>query len=466
MPSSRTPPVEVPAAIVSRRDRLLRGCPGVVGPGEIGRTAHQIGNHLRKLVQHLLAGLPGRPLGRGLRKLADQSGHCRLQCLRELAQQRTAQRCRRRPAGSVPGLPRRALLPPAPAGGPPVHGYVVGDLERIVRPIEGGAGAGDFLRAERSPVRARGSRLGRSAQSDGRPTADQRGARVLGHCPQCPVDRLDVVPVDRLGVPAKRGEPGRVVVRHREAGRSVDRDTVVVQQDGELTEPQMAGEAGRLMADPFHHAAVAGNHPGAVIDQVVAKARVQHPLGERHADRIGQSLAERARRGLDAHAVPVLRMAGRAAAELAEALELLEREVRITREMQQRVEQHRAVTGRQDEPVAVRPFRVLGIELEVPGEQHRRDIGHAHRHARVPGSGPLDRVHGEGTHRIGHAAVRGRRKRLGQAGFRGRGQVIRKGNRRTPAGCNMRAAPRVVNPTSTGPKRLAPAPHLTAVWRK
>ena len=220
----------------------------------------------------------------------------------------------------------------------------------------------------------------------------------------------------------------------------------------------MAGEAGRFMADPLHHAAVAGNHPSPVIDQVVAKARVQHPLGERHADRVGQSLTERTRRGLDALAVAVLGMAGRAAAELAEALELLEREVGIPREVQQRVEQHRTVTGRQDEPVAVRPFRMFGIELEVPGEQHRGDIGHAHGHARMPGGGAFDRVHGEGTHRVGHAAVRGRRKRLGQAGFRGRGHVVRKGNRRTPAGCNMRATPRVVNPTSTGPKRLSTEP--------
>jgi hypothetical protein len=56
----------------------------------------------------------------------------------------------------------------------------------------------------------------------------------------------------------------------------------------------------------------------------------------------------------------VFRMAGGGRAELAEILDLLERHVGVAEQMQQRVEQHRAVTGRQHEPVAVRP---IGLRL-------------------------------------------------------------------------------------------------------
>ena len=64
-------------------------------------------------------------------------------------------------------------------------------------------------------------------------------------------------------------------------------------------------------------------------------------------------------------------------------------------EVQQRVEQHRAVAGRQHEAVAVGPVRVGGVELQELREQHRGDVGHAHRQAGMAGLRLLDRVHGE-----------------------------------------------------------------------
>ena len=81
----------------------------------------------------------------------------------------------------------------------------------------------------------------------------------------------------------------------------------------------MAGEARRLVVDAFHQAAVAGDHPGAVIDQIVAKLGVEVPLGDRHADRHRQALAERPGGRLDAVEQEILGMAGAGAAELAEA---------------------------------------------------------------------------------------------------------------------------------------------------
>ena len=63
------------------------------------------------------------------------------------------------------------------------------------------------------------------------------------------------------------------------------------------------------------------DHPGAMIDQRLAEPRRQHPLGQRHADRGGDSLAERAGRGLDARMLAEFRMAGGRRVQLAEMLE-------------------------------------------------------------------------------------------------------------------------------------------------
>ena len=103
-------------------------------------------------------------------------------------------------------------------------------------------------------------------------------------------------------------------------------------------------------------------------------------------------------------------------AELAEALDVVQRRPLVPGEVEQRVDQHRAVAGRQDEPVAVGPLGIGGIELQVPREQRRRGIGHAHRHAGMPAVRGLDRVHREGANGVGEAAV-GRLHDAPLAGF-------------------------------------------------
>jgi hypothetical protein len=86
--------------------------------------------------------------------------------------------------------------------------------------------------------------------------------------------------------------------------------------------------------------------------------------------------------------------------ELAEALELVRRHAGDAREVEQRIEQHRAVPGREHEAVAVGPGWVGGVVFQVAGEQHRRDVGGAERQARMARLRPLDRVHRERAHRV------------------------------------------------------------------
>ena len=77
----------------------------------------------------------------------------------------------------------------------------------------------------------------------------------------------------------------------------------------------------------------------------------------------------------------------------------------VAGEIEQRVEQHRAVAGRQHEAVAVRPVRVGGVEFQELREQHGGDIGGAHRQAGMAGFRLFDRVHREPADRIGHTGV-------------------------------------------------------------
>src|SRR5262249_34833138 len=64
-------------------------------------------------------------------------------------------------------------------------------------------------------------------------------------------------------------------------------------------------------------------------------------------------------------------------------------------EVEHGVDEHRPVTGAEDEPVAVRPARVARVEAQVPSPEDVADRRAAHRHSRVAAVRLLDRVDGE-----------------------------------------------------------------------
>jgi hypothetical protein len=72
----------------------------------------------------------------------------------------------------------------------------------------------------------------------------------------------------------------------------------------------MAGQRDGFLADAFHEAAIARDHIGLVVDEIVAEARVEVSLGHRHADSVGETLAQRAGRGFNAGSVTVFGVAG------------------------------------------------------------------------------------------------------------------------------------------------------------
>jgi hypothetical protein len=80
-----------------------------------------------------------------------------------------------------------------------------------------------------------------------------------------------------------------------------------------------------------------------------------------------------------------------AAAKLAEALDFLQGQV-VAAQVEQAIEQHRAVPGGQDEAVAAEPAGVGRIVAHEAGEQQVAERGGAHRHPGMPRVGFLHRV--------------------------------------------------------------------------
>ncbi len=108
---------------------------------------------------------------------------------------------------------------------------------------------------------------------------------------------------------------------------------------------------------------------------------------------VAMPLAERAGGGFDAFGDEIFWMARCPGIEPTELLDVLNGHRLEAGEIQQRVNQHRAVAGRQYKTIPVGPFRLRRVEFQELGVQHGGDIGRAHRRRRVAYLGLFDRVH-------------------------------------------------------------------------
>ncbi len=169
---------------------------------------------------------------------------------------------------------------------------------------------------------------------------------------------------------------------------------VVVEHDIEPPEPEVPGERGGFVADPFHQAAVAGDRPDVVIDERRAETIAEEALGDGHADGVREALAERTGRGLDADGVAGLGMTRRERTERAKRLQVFELEA-VPAQVQHRVLEDRRVAVGQNEAVAVRPVRVGRVVAYHPAVEHVSERSEGHRRALVPALGVQWRVHGE-----------------------------------------------------------------------
>ena len=95
--------------------------------------------------------------------------------------------------------------------------------------------------------------------------------------------------------------------------------------------------------------------------------RGQQLFCQRHAHRVGDALAQGAGGGFHARGDAHFGVAGGFAVQHAEVFQLAHGQV-IAREVQQSVNQHRAVAVGQHKAVAVEPMRVFGVVLQVAGK--------------------------------------------------------------------------------------------------
>ena len=387
------------------------------GRVEVGRAAGQLGQARGEHLQDRLGGLARRQsLGVG-RKAGQVAVPSLRQGAGEAALELRGEVGKGRRVGRSLSPPLALELLAARHGAPEVLQRLRRDQEgRLRRPAELLLGGAELLLAERRPVHLEGILLVWRPEADVRPDEEQRRPRTLG---PCLVDRarhgVEVVAVVHpRDVPAVRGAALADVLGEAERRGARQRDAVVVVEDDQLPEPQVAGQRARLGADSLHEIAVARQHVRMMIDDGMARtveAGRQMGLGDRHSDGGSEPLAEWARRGLDAGREVALGVPRGPAAEPPEALELLERQV-VAGEVEQRVEQHGAVARRQDEPIAIRPRRARGTVLQEPRPEHVRHRGGAHRQTGMAGVGLLNRVGGEETDGVDrHRIERGRRHR-------------------------------------------------------
>src|SRR5579862_3275386 len=116
----------------------------------------------------------------------------------------------------------------------------------------------------------------------------------------------------------------------------------------------MAGDRRRLARHTFHQVAVAADAEDAMVEQarlVAIEMRLEMLCRDRHADHVADALAERPGGGLDARNAPMLGMPRGSAAELPKLLEVVERNL-VAGEVEDAVQQHRTVPGREHESIA------------------------------------------------------------------------------------------------------------------
>ena len=84
------------------------------------------------------------------------------------------------------------------------------------------------------------------------------------------------------------------------------------------------------MRDALHQTTIAEKYPSVMIDNgmtIAIELRCQRLFGDRHPNRIGQTLAQRARRGLNTRRIAELGVPGRLAMQLPELLDVFDRQL-------------------------------------------------------------------------------------------------------------------------------------------
>src|ERR1700756_2196391 len=153
-------------------------------------------------------------------------------------------------------------------------------------------------------------------------------------------------------VPAIAHEARGDVFTECEIRVSFDGDVIVIINPAEVSQFQVPGQRCGFARHPFHHVAISAHGINAEVEHLELwpiEMRFHPAFRNGHAYTVGHTLSERSGGGFNPRRQPVFRMSGRLAPELAETLDILQRDRKLsetlilrincpdTRQVQQRV---------------------------------------------------------------------------------------------------------------------------------
>ncbi len=213
--------------------------------------------------------------------------------------------------------------------------------------------------------------------------------------------------LDLLHVPAVGAVARRNILGQRDIRVVFDRDLIVVVEHDQIAELLGAGKGRGLAGDALLHVAVGGDDVDVVVERALPGCRVgveETALvarRHRHADRRGQTLAQRPGGDLDALGVAELRVARGLGLPGPQRLDVGELQPEAA-EVQLDVQREAGVATGQHETIAAQPVHVAGVVAHLALEQRVRQRRQAHRRAGVAVADLLYRVrrqHPDGVHR-------------------------------------------------------------------
>ena len=399
--------VHVVAAGVISGDALAAFPQGQVGTGQVSRTAEELRQQRTEGIQRVLAGLAA---GDGF-AFGGHFGDVGIGFFAEVSRQLAAQATDQLVGFSreCGGVGRETLVPLGFDGAAGFLGVPLGvdvgrDFERAMVPLQCRAGQGDFRVTQRGAVAVFLALLVRRTEADGGLAADQGRQRALACSLDRGLDLFRVVTVDVADhLPVVGFETLRRVVGEPAFDFAVDGNAVVIVEGNQLAQAQGTGQGSDFVGNAFHHAAITQENVGVVVNDVVpwtVELRRHDFFSQGKTHGVGQALAQWTGGGLDARGVTEFRVTRGAAVQLAELLQVVDRQV-VAGQVQQRVDQHRAVTVGQHEAVTVGERWIARVVLEVVAPKHFGDIRHTHGGTGMAAVGFLHGIHAEGTNGVG-----------------------------------------------------------------
>ena len=159
------------------------------------------------------------------------------------------------------------------------------------------------------------------------------------------IDIFGIMAVAFQHVPSRSCKARLLIGGIRKRHFAVDGNAVVIPQHDQAVQLVLARDADGLLADALHQAAVADNDVGVMVLHLGTPAGAQMRLCHGKANRVGDALTQGAGGGFNASHMAKLGVACGDGAPLAEVLDLVQRDVFVARQVQQRIDQHRAMAS-------------------------------------------------------------------------------------------------------------------------